>query len=84
MNNVATRVGGYAPNRIVDFKNHLGKNETWLTFFAEVNSIYNVFNAMPKLLKMNNKIFIKMSHNSDNGTINYKEYDRDLIATKIK
>ena len=83
MNNVAFKVEGYAPDRVTDFRNPLGGNETWLTFLADPNNIYKIYKEMPKLLSMSGKVFIKMSHNSDIGSICYKEHTGP-IATKIK
>ena len=83
MSNVAVKVEGYVPNYVNTFVNHLGIKEDWLVFLIS-GDMYAVYSAMPSLLALGGKTFKKMSWNSDNGSMCYKEIDASSIAKKIK
>ena len=41
---------------------------------------FDTYKALPKVVKYNGKVFVKMSFNTDNGTVSYKQSEAVAYA----
>ena len=44
---------------------------------------YDTYKALPKVVKYEGKLFVKMGFNTDNGTVSYKETTAVALAFNI-
>jgi hypothetical protein len=66
-------------NAIVPLKNEVCDGVRWLQF--QSNGTFQAYKDMPDILKdQHGKTFKKMSWNSDNNTITYKEYNGQYFS----
>ncbi len=52
----------------------------WLYF--EYDGTYDGYKSMPRVVKMDDVLYMKMSHNSDTMNVAYRQIDRKFVAFK--
>lgn len=52
----------------------------WLGF--EYDGTYECYKSMPRVIKLDEVLYMKMGHNSDTMNVSYRQIDRKFVAFK--
>ena len=75
--NTATAIDAIVPDTIQTID-----GVEWFMIYNE--GTFDDYKALPKVVEMNKKYFVKMGWNSDTATVSYKETHHSLIGFKYE